>query len=330
MPFLFAGLLLIDRYQRGEVRSIPWPLLGLVVSLVVWFAAAVRSVGLVVVPALLLLDVLRRRKISGFAVLVTVATGVLVLLQGVLFPGTGSYIGRLWPIDPGVVWYGIVKYVTFATGVWSNGYFLPLRLVLFGLTGLAAIWSFARRIHGQATIVETFSPFCVVAIIVFPGSSARYLFPLIPLYVFYILAAFESATSSRAPRARAFALATLAFVVLAVYVARYTSLDYGPLEGAAESAQLEDLYQYIRGSTDEADVFVARRPRVLSLYTGRSASTYHHASDDDLWSYFEDIGADYLVSGPEDTDDYRGFIARSKDQLEVTHENAQFTVLAVD
>lgn len=330
LPFLFAGFLLIDRHHRGEARRLPWLLFGLMVSLVVWFAAAVRSVGLTVVPALLLLDVLRRRRISGFAVLVTVATGALALLQGALFPGAGSYVERLWPIDPGVVWYNAVKYVKAATAVWSNGYFLPLRLALFGLTGLAAGWSFARRIRGRATIVETFIPFCVIALIVFPGSAARYLFPLIPLYVFYILLTFESVTSSLTPRARGVALTALVCIILAVYGARYTSLDYGPLEGAAKSAQIEDLFQYIRAATGETDVFVARQPRVLSLYTGRSASVYHRASDDDLWSYFEDIGADYLVSGPEDTDDYRAFIERSGSRLEVTHENPQFTVLAID
>ncbi len=257
LPFLFAGFLLIDRHDRGQARRLSWPLFGLMVSLVVWFAAAVRSVGLTVVPALLLLDVLRRRKISGFAVLVTVATGVLVLLQGVLFPGAGSYVERLWPIDPGVMWYNAVKYVTAATAVWSNGYFLPLRLALFGLTGLAAVWSFVRRIRGRATIVETFIPFCVIALIVFPGSAARYLFPLIPLYVFYILLAFESVTSSLTPRARGSALAALVCIVLAVYGARYTSLDYGPLEGAAKIAHTEDLFQYIRAATGETDVFVA-------------------------------------------------------------------------
>ena len=329
LPFLFAGLLLIDRHHRGEARRLPWPLFGLMVALVVWFASAVRLLGLTVIPALLLFDVLRRRKISGFAALVTVATGVLVLLQGALFPGAGSYVERLWPIDPGVVWYNAVKYVTAATAVWSNGYFLPLCLALFGLTGLAAVWSFARRIRERASIVETFIPFCVIALIVFPGSAARYLFPLIPLYVFYILLAFESVTSSLTPRARGSALAALVCIVLAVYGARYTSLDYGPLEGAAKSAHTEDLFQYIRAATGETDVFVARRPRVLSLWTGRSASVYHQSSDDDLWSYFEDIGADYLVSGPEDTDDYRAFIERSVDRLEVTHENAQFTVLAI-
>ncbi len=330
LPFLFAGLLLIDRHNRGKARRLPWLLFGLMVSLVVWSASAVRSLGLTVIPALLLLDVLRRRKISGFAVLVTVATGALVLLQGALFPGTGSSIDLLWPIDPGVVWYSAVKYVKAATAVWSNGYFPPLRVALFGLTGLAAVWSFVRRIRGQATIVETFIPFYVIAIIVFPLGSSRYLLPLIPLYVFYILLTFESVTSSLAPRARGSALAALVCIILAVYGARYTSLDYGPLEGPAKSAHTEDLFQYIRAATGETDVFVARRPRVLSLYTGRSASVYHQASDDDLWSYFEHIGADYLVSGPEDTDGYRAFIERSADRLEVTHENPQFTVLAVD
>ncbi len=330
LPFLFAGLLLIERYYRGEARRLPWPLYALVVSVVVWFAAAVRAVGLAVVPALILLDILRHRKISGFAVLVTVATGALVLLQGVLFPGSGSSVAGLWPVDPAAVWYNTAKLTRAATAVWSNGYFPPLRLALFGLTGAAAVWSFTRRVRRRATIVETFTLAYAAVLLVSPWSAARYLFPLIPLYVFHTMLAFERVTSSLPQRTRGRALAVLLCVVLAAYGARYTSLEFGPLGSPGRTAHAEDLFRFVREATDETDVFVARRPRVLSLYTDRAASVYHRASDADLWAYLERIGADYLVSGPEDTDDYRAFIDRSEDRLEVAHRNPQFTLLAID
>jgi hypothetical protein len=329
--FVFASLLLLDRYHRGEAHRLPRPLYALIVALLVWFSSAVRAIGLVLIPALLLHDLLKYRKITRFTIQITAVTGICVLLQVVLFPGAGSYAEGLGRIGVGTALYNVVKYAKALTAVWDNGYSTPVRLLLFGLTGSAAVVGFVKRFAKRLTVIETFLPLYLAALVVSPWSAARYLFPVIPLYVFYVFVGVEEITARVPSRTRRSISAVLACAVFATFGAKYTTVQYGPLEGAATKVHAEDLYRYVRATTRATDVFVARRPRALSLYTGRSASMYHQPSDDaDLWSYLNKIGADYLVTGPDDSEYYRAFLERSRDRLEVVYENPQFTLLAVD
>ncbi|MBD3349209.1 MAG: hypothetical protein GF400_08465 [Candidatus Eisenbacteria bacterium] len=341
--FVFAGLSLFEwhgkernRGAAGPVRGLgeenraeAGPVRALAVSALLWFAAAVRSIGLVAIPAVIAADLIRLRTMRRFTVLVAVLTAALALAQAMLFPGSGSYLERVWPIDPGVVWYNALKYATAATGIWSNGYLPPVRLALVAATGLLAAWTFARRLTSKATVLETFVLFYAAALLVFPGSAARYLFPLIPIFFFYLFIAVERLSRRLGPRGRVAALAFAAFVVLAVYAARYTTVDFGPLGDQEERISAERLYRRIADVTDRTDVLVARRPRDLCLHTGRSASVYHDAPDRELWAYLEEIGADYLVLGPNDTERYRRFVERSGGRLREVYRRRQHALLEV-
>jgi len=329
LPFLYASLVLIDNHYREGARGMPWPLQALVTAVVIWFASAVRTVGLTVIPALLLLDLMRNRRLSGYAVLVTAVTAALVLVQGAIVPGAGGYIERLWPIDPGVVWYGVTKYLAAATDVWNSGVSPALRFSLFGLTGLAAVWSYVVRLRKDVTILETFIPFFVAALLLFPGTAARYLYPLISLYLFYALLTFQKMTSTEQRGIRRLALTATVITFLAVYGSRYLTSWHERSEAPAVTEHASALFSHIRESTAEDDVFVYRRPRVLALHTGRAATVNHDASPSDLWAYVDDLGAGYVVSGPEDSDSFREFLEASSARLRVVYENPGFMLMEI-
>jgi hypothetical protein len=125
------------------------------------------------------------------------------------------------------------------------------------------------------------------------------------------------------------AFAILLVAIGVTYVARYSTLDFGPIPTGVEQPESIALFDFIVEETDEDDVFVFRKPRVLALYTGRRTSTYHSrkVEDQELWGYFHEIDAAYLVVAPEIDRSYLGpFVERNVDRLQEVYSNTGFTV----
>ena len=95
------------------------------------------------------------------------------------------------------------------------------------------------------------------------------------------------------------------------------------------------LFEYVKNKTDKNDVFIFRKPRVLSLYTGRSASVYHVVKDKEkLWDYFGKVGARYVIVGarsvfPRDDIVLREFLRGYKGEFEMVYSNMDFDVYKV-
>src|SRR5262249_51023732 len=124
-------------------------------------------------------------------------------------------------------------------------------------------------------------------------------------------------------------------VILAIYVAQYTKLDFRPIREGIGKRETRQLFDYLKTNTSEGDVFIFRKPRAMALYTGRKTAAAHQPRDDqELWSYFSQIKAAYLVLGPEDLDhDYytyfKRFVGRYPDQLREVYANTDFTVYRI-
>ncbi len=164
--------------------------------------------------------------------------------------------------------------------------------------------------------------------------DARYAIPAMPLMFFYAFWALKTFT----PRAQRVAFSLIVCAIFGSYIGGYTKMDFGPITEGLRKRETRELFAYITTHTDERDVFVFRVPRVLSLFTNRSAAIFHRPRDDrDLWMYFQKIGARYLVVGPA-TLDYaqddlaflRRFVSKYKRELQKVYSNADFEVYRIE
>lgn len=117
------------------------------------------------------------------------------------------------------------------------------------------------------------------------------------------------------------------------YGFKYTRKDYGPIASGIGNKETKELFNYISKETRLENIFIFSKPRVLALYTGRSASVYHCTSDDrGLRNYFDKIGADYVIVGrvfDRDMKYLKPFIERHKQSFEEVYSNQDFTVYRI-
>ena len=156
--------------------------------------------------------------------------------------------------------------------------------------------------------------------------------PLIPLYVFYIFVGAEEINLSQKIKKPVFIIILIA--IIASYVGKYSMIDFGPIrEGVGKKETLE-LFDFIKQNTQKEDIFIFERPRVLSLFTGRSASVYHRPhSDEDLWNYFRKIKATYIGVGRPFERDQRilsPFIEKSIKHFQNVYSNSDFEVYRIE
>jgi hypothetical protein len=122
----------------------------------------------------------------------------------------------------------------------------------------------------------------------------------------------------------------LVALIAASYVGAYSRTDFGPIREGIGNPETGALFRFLGSNTTESDVFIFSKPRVLSLFTGRSASVYPLDRNDlVLWKYCRSIRATYLVTSPIDDPAFPQFISRYHGDLKSVFSNADFGVYRI-
>ncbi|MCB8983582.1 MAG: hypothetical protein H6659_07145 [Ardenticatenaceae bacterium] len=120
-------------------------------------------------------------------------------------------------------------------------------------------------------------------------------------------------------------------VILLSYLARYSTMPFDAIPTGADRPASTALFDYVKNETAVSDVFIFRKPRVLALYTGRSAAIFHPASatEAEQWAFWQEIKATYLIVGNWDEPHWQQFINAHQELLELTYANADFRVYRI-
>src|SRR5262245_6699308 len=336
LPFLlliYFGLFLINRVYETDRTDPPRTNDALLISLAIYLAYGARSIGLALLVCLLAYDLLKNRRPTAFAIKVAVITGTFVFVQSAFLHSDSAYADHLG-INPSGVIGRVSEYTSELSGLLAGESNKVFRLSLVvAISGLAIVGYFTRVIR-KITLFELFPVVYLFRLLILPmPTDSRFLFPVIPLYLFYAFLGVRKVSRSR--KAESLVLLTMLVVILAAYFAQYARLDYGPIREGVARSETRQLFDYIRNETSESDVLVFRKPRALALFTGRKASALHRDPDDQaLWKYLRQIKTTYLVLGPkrlepDDQEFLRNFIARNQDRLQETFTNADFQVYRI-
>jgi len=312
MPFMAILYLTIFTLQKAyDTYRNRRPRFRYLVPAVVLICVAfsTRTLGGVLLPSVLVYDLLRYRRITGWAVAVGAAVAAFVLVQSVFVHSNSAYFDQ-YNVGPSVFVHNGIGYMSELAAFWHNGYFKPLGgLVFVAVTALAVLGyasSVRRRVtlfdgspvvsRPGVTILEVFPPLYLAAVLLFPSfGGRRFLEPIFPLYLFFAFRGLEHAWLVRRERVRRVVFASLLVAVGGSYLASATRLDLDVTEGIGKAESVA-LFDYVRHETPEDGVVIFIKPRVMSLLTSRRASAYHMPSDpSQLWDYFSRIGATHLV-----------------------------------
>ncbi len=264
-----------------------------------YLAYGTRSLGVVLIPTLLLTDWLRWRRTTWIGVVAAATFALLALVQSVATHWDLGY-ASVFRLDGRQIATNVVEYAGYLSGLWDNAWWSAadrLLLLLFGMLAAAGFWWRIRS--GRAAELEVFAVLYGLAILPWFEVQGRYLIPLMPLYIGYALVAVQGA----ALRSWGGALLLGGLVALTAlgFFSQYRVLikDRGP-EGVG-SAKAQLLLRAVERDTDSSAVVVFQKPRALALFTGRRTTGMQRSGDDlDLWDYLSRVGASFAILGPND------------------------------
>lgn len=344
MPFLallYLAILLVRRGEAAERSPASRTAYYLAAGLVAYLAYGTRSLGALLMPAVVLADLARTRRITRPVILACVVFACLAAAQSRLFHSDTGYLDQ-FRAGPSVLLGNAVSYATQMAAFWHNGYNKPAAVAVFTAVTLLAVLGYVVAVRRRVGTCEVFVIVYPAIILLWPSyQGIRYLYPILPLYLFYALKGLEHPWLARTVRLRRAVIASLALAVGLSYAAMATATDFGPQREGVTRPESVALFDYIRSSAGPDDVVVFIKPRAMSLFAGRASSVYHQPEDDqELWAYFDKIGARWLVVAERDAafEDFerpevliylQAFVRRNSSRLERVWGNADFTVYRI-
>lgn len=279
-------------------------------AVLIGLAVATRTVGAILLPALLIHDLWRHRRVTRSTV-ITIALSVPILL---LTRTGGDYLSQL----DGVAWMTLRRnliQLPLATGsLLGGGFALSAILVAAAAAGLFPIarekkplWVVFAALYGGVLIVWPFS------------DPERFLIPVLPL-----LGAGIARALSRVPRA-----APLALALVFAREAMLYPVTAGDGTGLNYPSTLA-LYDAVRRETQPTDRIAFRKARSLALFTNRPSYLYPASPPVTVTSDFCAAGITYVAVGPRIFPDDAGYLqpwieANSK-YLTLVFRNADYSL----
>ena len=306
----------------------------LATGFILYVSYGTRSIGIILLPTILLYDLLHNKRVSPRGVLIALCFFILLLVQNFLLLSDRSYFDQLF-LNLQMILRNIRIYQWSAITFFSNGHSHLISEWLFIVFSIFTLGGFLFHIK-KISIYEIF--FLVYAAIIFiwpDNQGMRLLIPIIPLYLYYFFYFFEVVKKKYSNKviiknSLAFFICILMSAVAISYCMLYLKQGLPAIRQGIHSYYSLNMFDAVRRESNENDVIIFIKPRVLSLMTSRKSSSYQNVkSDEDLFKYFQKIGATYLIEPinkyPYLQDPYLdSFIARNKNRFKQIYSNRDF------
>ena len=334
-----------DTKKCSSWRTLFW---SLAAAAAAWAAFATRTIGLVLWAAVLLAEWLRHRRLPTA---ICWATVLFLLLAGgtwLLIPGTSGYWDQV-SLDPAVWVAHTVQYTRQLAALWRNPLSKPLGGVVAGAVSLLALIGYWKQCRRRLSVREIFPLLYGTAVVFWPSYQGfRMLNPVVPLWLFYAWLGWKEMAHrwggirlGRRIHLPGAIGAGLAGAIILCYASTLVSRPTGPLPEGIRRPASQELFRAVQQKTQPEDVLIFIKPRALALLTGRRCAVYHPTqTDEELWSYFRQIQARFLVvvrrpqamQGAEKVERIRwlvDFAARNSHRLQLVWTNEDFALYRI-
>ncbi len=336
VPFLFflysSFLIIIRAYETDKLRmfSIIYSILA---GFLVYLAYGTRNIGFLLIPSLFIYDIIKFKKVSLFFIITTLIFFIFIILQSVFLYTDISYRDQ-FAVEFKIILRNLFLYARALSNIWDNGYSKIFEGIFSIIFSIFSFIGYIARIKRRITIFEIFPALYLISVLIWPANQgARFLIPIIPLYIFYAFIGIENSFFINQKGAQKLIFTITMAIIFISYIGRYTTLDYGYIREGIGKKETRELFDYIRKNTQKNDIFIFQKPRALALYTDRNASVYHCAWDyKELWKYFKEIHVSYIIAGEPFEDDrkfLRPFVEKYRNNFEETYSNPDFKVYKI-
>jgi len=293
---LFASLaLLMAQRLYARVRSQSVIAGAIALGVLVFLAAETRATALALLIAFPVYELLRWRRLTAVSMVCAVVAVAMLALQRVVIDT--SY-PMSFDIRPQWLIANSLNYVKTLRTIWVSDYKIVSYLVYALATGLG-VYGVFKRGREAAGLFDLYAVFYmgVVAAYWVPGAY-RYLLPVIPLYLAYMLAGLREITLTL-PRPAAIAAITAgAAVAIAIFAGVYVHANWGAIrEGLADPEYLQ-LSDFVKQHSGQSDITIFRKPRLLALTSERASAIYpNHATPKEMDAFVHRLHPRYIAVG---------------------------------
>lgn len=336
-PFLLFFYLSVNLAYYGRQEGRAWWRWAALTGLGLYLCYGTRTIGIMLLPGFALYDLVRWRKLTRFTLLAGIICVALIFAQWlVIGAGESSYRDEFQPTIA-TLFANIDRYLKDLILPW---YLEPLTLytgAVYGSIAILALIGAYITFRKGWTILEYLLVFYMIFVVVWPKNQGlRLLFPLVPLYLYYMLLGLLTVTRRWNNWVPAAAFGALLLVVGVDYANYYRKANFGVIQETNGRQSFNEMCRFVRTSTSPKDVFLIWRPRSFALFTDRPASVYYltGASNDDvsLQRYLTKIHANYIVSSdifPSDRLFLDPFLERNRKELDLVYQNSDFRVYRI-
>jgi hypothetical protein len=336
IPFLFFAYLALffaewSWSEEGQQKS--WRVRGLLIGLTAWVAYATRTIGMVLIPTVLILSILRVKRIAKEAWLAAGVCVSMIIAESIVTPEFQSYATAV-RVKEGSLIERLPSYIHFYIGslsiiIGDNGHVNAARLALFLVTAIFAAVGFLLQCRKRIGAWETFIVFYIP--LLFIWEEDRYLYPLTPLYFAYVLQGITALGVWKGRKLQNWVFALLILALGLSYAGKYSVVDLAPL--ATARPQTQELFEFARNNMTDRDVIEFSNPRMFSFFTGRRAFQYRpderFLSDRGLLNDLNRVGATYVTTTPSDLPIWMRFVAAHQDCWDEVFKNSDFHMYRV-
>jgi hypothetical protein len=314
MLFIYAAIVLMDRAYTSIKTHRQRYLLAILTGIVIYLAYGTRSLGLALIPAVVLTDIVRLKRISRFTLIIIAVFAALYLTQNAALQTDRSYLNifessvksfetsdaktdrkSLTTIDkpPASTSFGITpllrsfaytlkrnaeRYHQAMSSYWTTNVSVLLDNILYAVMGLFAIAGFIALLLKNPSSGDCLVIVYVSVLLLVPFVQVRYLLPLIPLYLIYIFRGMEVLIHSSASFEKRFSygggVLAMLLVIALSNIGTYSSMSFADISNGIDKKESLDLFEYIKNETPADSILISRKPRLLALFTERKSSVY--------------------------------------------------------
>lgn len=290
--FLFLCLVGSIREQGKDVTA-PH-LWGIAAGALAAYCGMTRAIGISLMLGLAAAELWRNRRPTRFLLAAGLTYVALIGASNLVLHGNASY-GSQFTSDPKVWVQNLVDYFTRASYLWLG---LPgkiprtlLWLVTSALMGLGLGIHMKR--HG-ATTAEFYAVIYMGVLTVYWTSNVRYLIPLVPLLMLYLMEGLEAIRERWPVWGGPFRIALIAVMVLSEGANLWT-FDHSPVAYGQTSPEFQEAVRFLREQTPLQAAVMSSSPRVLALFTDRRNSRPADLPPEQLWAFFKQYKTEYLL-----------------------------------
>lgn len=296
LMFSFGALLVIQNAYADLEASQMRMGTALLLAVLLYCAYGTRTIGIVLLPALVLADLLRFKRPSRFLVAVLAITAILIAAQSAFLTAPRGYLSAV-EISAQATVKNALYYSKTLSYVWQNGFNKGVQIAFALLfTGLACS-GFVRKLWTEKAAGEFYVLGYLAILFMWSAEiGLRGLLPILPLYVAYGLEELSRVLKLISRRALVTAAVVLASLVGSSYVGEARRESRIAADPDVQDASAQQLFAFLRAQTQPSDVLIFSRPRSLALFTNRrTASFAPDESAADSYQFAKDIHSTLVV-----------------------------------